>query len=135
MIHFEVKMKKKQLFFLSNTFLFSNLSEEEILSLPPEIETENVLCEKGQRIDMALSEEKRIAFVLSGECDVMHEKLVLNTLKKGDSFGILSIFSNEPYPTNIIAKKQCHILFLKKGGGSVEKGNMEAFNVFLSGKE
>jgi len=107
-------MKKKQLFFLSNTFLFSNLSEEEILSLPPEIETENVLCEKGQRIDMALSEEKRIAFVLSGECDVMHEKLVLNTLKKGDSFGILSIFSNEPYPTNIIAKKQCHILFLKK---------------------
>ena len=42
----------------------------------------------------------------------MKNELVLNTLKKGDSFGILSVFSNEPYPTAVIAKKETKILFL-----------------------
>lgn len=107
-------MRKKEFSFLSNTFLFSNLSDEEIHSLPVDIETESILCEKGQHIDIAHCEEKRIAFVLAGECEVLHEKLILNTLKKGDSFGILSIFSNEPYPTTILAKKESHILLLKK---------------------
>ena len=135
---FEVKMKKKEFSFLTDTFLFSNLSEEEIHSLPIEIEIENVLCEKGRHMDIALSEEKKIAFVLTGECDVMHERLVLNTLKKGDSFGILSIFSNEPYPTTIIAKKQSHILFLKKDTllALIECSPKIAMNVisFLSGR-
>ncbi len=131
-------MKKKDFLFLTETFLFSGLSEQEIHSLAVDIETENILCEKGHHIDIALSEEKKIAFVLSGECDVMREKLVLNTLKKGDSFGILSIFSSEPYPTTIIAKNQCRILFLKKDTllALIERSSKVSTNVisFLAGR-
>lgn len=107
-------MKNKELNFLSQTFLFCGFSEDEILNLPCEIILSTVLCEKGDRIKIARYGEEKIAFVLSGECEVMSERLVLNTLKKGDSFGILSIFSNEPYPTAIVAKKNSRILFLEK---------------------
>lgn len=107
-------MKNKELIFLSETFLFSDFSENEILDLPCKIDPTSVACEKGERIEITRSGEEKIAFVLSGECEVMSERLVLNTLKKGDSFGILSIFSNEPYPTAIVAKKNSRILFLTK---------------------
>ncbi|MBP3592239.1 MAG: Crp/Fnr family transcriptional regulator [Clostridia bacterium] len=107
-------MKNRELAFLSGTFLFSDFSEKEISLFSESIHLEWVLCQKGDRIDMTLSGSQRLAFVYSGKCEVLSEKLVLNTLKKGDSFGILSIFSDEPYPTAIVAKKQCRIFFIEK---------------------
>ncbi len=131
-------MKKRKLEFLSQTFLFSGVSEKEIADISDKIRTEEVLCEKGERIDMTFSEEHRLAFVFSGECDVLSDKLVLNTLKRGDSFGILSIFSDEPYPTAIIAKKQCRIFFIEKTDllALIEASPKIAMNVirFLAGR-
>lgn len=107
-------MKKREITFLSKTFLFYDFSEKEISHFSESIRFEEVLCQKGDRINMTLSDGQRLAFVYSGECEVLSDKLVLNTLTKGDSFGILSIFSDEPYPTAIVAKKQCRIFFIEK---------------------
>ena len=106
-------MNKKEFSFLLKTFIFDGICPEDIDRLP-----RNLLCEtpvflKGEHADLDLSENKMIAFILSGECVVMKDSLVLNTLKKGDSFGILSVFSDEPYPTSVIAKKETKILFLR----------------------
>ena len=85
-------MKKKDFAFLSETFLFSGIEAKEILSLPCEITPQALQFKKGERLDFSFSEEKKLAFVLTGECEVMRDKVVLNTLRKGDSFCILSIF-------------------------------------------
>ena len=104
----------KEISFLSSTFLFSGISEEDILHFPFTIETEILSFDKGQLLELSFSANAKIGFVLSGECDVMRDKLILNTLKKGDSFGILSIFSAEPFPTHVLAKKRSSIMFLSK---------------------
>ena len=107
-------MNKKDFSFLSKTFLFSGIEANELPDLPCVVNTQTIVCEKGTLINLALAEEKKIGFVLSGQCEVRCDKLVLNVLGKGDSFGILSVFCEEPYPTAIIAKKESRILFLSK---------------------
>ena len=105
-------MNKKELSFLAETFLLANLSENDISLLPCDVLCETYTYARGEHADPDLQNEKRIGFILSGECAVMREGLVMNILKKGDSFGILSVFSNEAYPTAVIAKKETKILFL-----------------------
>ena len=105
-------MNKKEFLFLSETFLLEGVRLEDIEKMPRKIDCKTPIFSKGERADLNFSESKKIAFILSGECVVMKDDLVLNTLKKGDSFGILSIFSSEPYPTAVIAKKETKILFL-----------------------
>ena len=107
-------MNKKVFSFLSKTFLLNGIEEEEFSSFQFPLITQTIVCAKGDHIDMTLEKEKCIGFVLSGQCEVTRDKLVLNTLNTGDSFGILSVFSDEPYPTSIIAKKECRILLLSK---------------------
>ena len=131
-------MKKKERSFLLETFLFSGFSADEIDALACKIEAETLTFERGQQLDLPFSEIKKIAFVLFGECEVMSNKLVINTLKKGDSFGILSVFSNEAYPTHILAKNRCGILFLTKETliSLIECSPKAAMNVitFLAGR-
>ena len=105
-------MNKKEFSFLSKTFLLAGIEEKELSSFRFPLITQTIVCAKGEHIDMTLAEEKCIGFVLSGQCEVTRDKLVLNTLNTGDSFGILSVFSDDPYPTSIIAKKECRILLL-----------------------
>ena len=105
-------MNKKEFLFFSQTFLFDKVRFEDIDQLPRKIDCQALTFSKGEHANTEFWESKKIAFILSGECIVMKNELVLNTLKKGDSFGILSVFSNEPYPTAVIAKKETKILFL-----------------------
>jgi CRP-like cAMP-binding protein len=131
-------MDKKDFSFLSKTFLMAGIEEKELSSLTCELKTQTIVCAKGDRIDLALAEEKRMGFVLSGQCEVTCDKLVLNTLNKGDSFGILSIFSDEPYPTSIIAKKACRILLIEKDSllSLIQESSKIAMNIilFLAGR-
>ena len=131
-------MTKNIFTFLSNTFLLAGISEEEFSSLACEFVTQTIVCAKGDRIDIALAEKKHIGFVLSGQCEVTCDKLVLNTFCKGDSFGILSVFSDEPYPTSIIAKKECRILLIDKSSllALIQASPKVAMNVilFLAGR-
>lgn len=108
-------MDKKEINFLSQTFLFEGIDREITEKLLFESEISLHICARGDRINFS----KQIAFVQSGECEVIREQeghgaLVLNNIKKGESFGILSVFSDEPYTTTVVAKKESRILLLKK---------------------
>ena len=115
MIQFEGDMKQSYITFLSGTFLFLNISISDCTTLLKEIEAECIQFSKGDKVSLCDS----IAFLINGECEVVrglgdHGKLVFNSLKKGESFGIISLFSNEPYVTSIIAKKESKLLLLSK---------------------
>ena len=101
--------------FLQGTFLFCNLEIDEISALiekcPPQIED-------FKRCDMIYSSiaGARLGMVVDGKCEVRKDKadgsrVVLNMLECGDSFGILSVLTNDEFPTSIFALKNSTILF------------------------
>lgn len=104
---------------LSKTFLFSGLKKDEISNLLINKKMEISHFTRGDIIYCCDDKEKKIGFVLSGSCEVRKKKsssgeALLNTLSTSDSFGILSVFSNEKFPTQIFASKNCDILFFTK---------------------
>ncbi len=130
-------MNKKEESFLSRSFLFKGMSEGEVYSLLSDTSAESIRCARGEKIKIS----QALAFVYSGECEIIrrhgeHERLVLNILKSGDSFGILSVFTEAPAPTEILAKKECSILFLSRTSlvTLTEKSPAVAMNIirFLS---
>lgn len=103
---------------LIHLFPFFGIDEKELLSIQNELSFNIVSYEKN---DIVLSKDNyscEIGFILSGECAVykkrQKEDIPLQSLKKYDSFGILTLFSAEEYPTLIITKKKTRILFIKK---------------------
>ena len=101
---------------LKGSFLFSGLNESEILRIlnenPP-----SVRCfKRGDLIYSSANGEGSVGFVLSGRCEIRLDrsekgKTVLNILSDGDSFGVLSVFSDDEFPTHIYATKNSEILF------------------------
>lgn len=103
---------------LIHLFPFSGIDEKELLSIQDELSFEIMSYEKN---DIILSKDNylcEIGFILSGECAVYKKRrkddIPLQTMKKYDSFGILTLFSKEEYPTFIVAKKKTRVLFIKK---------------------
>ena len=120
MIHFFKEVMNIDVKILKNSFLFCEMDEskiEELLSLTnPEVKK----YERGECIFSPDKAEKKLGFVLSGECEVKHLRkddsfVLLNTLSAPESFGILSLFSeDEDYPTYIFARKNAAVLFFSK---------------------
>lgn len=101
---------------LKRTFLFSGLEVEQIDKLlkecPPEIKRYN----RTEIIYSSNTGKKTVGIILDGKCEVRREKadgslVVLNILEQCDSFGILSVLSNEEFPTTIFALKNSNIVF------------------------
>ena len=104
---------------LEKTFLFSGLKSEEISSLLSEKKMCTNRFLRGDTIYSCDDAEKKVGFVISGCCEVRKKKstsgeALLNTLSVSDSFGILSVFSDDKFPTQIFASKNCEILFFTK---------------------
>ena len=75
--------------------------------------------EKGEVICSPTSFEREIGFVISGECEVCRIKhdggrVKLNTLSRGQSFGISTIFSEEDFPTVIYAIRRAEVVFITR---------------------
>lgn len=107
-------MKQSELF--SRSFLFKGIPDEEIFLLLKENQPIQEKYKKGDLIYSSDSQSRLVGFVLSGECEVRRDRgkrdtVLLNTLVEGDSFGIISVFSEEEFPTLIFAAKNCEILF------------------------
>lgn len=106
--------------FLSSTFMFDGLEDEQLLSIAKKSALELCSFEGGEKIFTPEDFQCKIGFVVSGACDVKKVRdgkvgLPLNRLSKGDSFGILTIFSGtEKYPTEISATKKSTVLFIPK---------------------
>lgn len=108
------------LHFCETLFLFADLEKRTLQQLLDASVCETATFTRRQTIFAPCDYEKKIGFILRGECEVLHrrrngESVRLNTLREGDSFGILTLFSEKTrYPTEIIAKKQTIVLFFSK---------------------
>ena len=101
---------------LKTSFLFRGIDEEifnDLLSASPP----TVKCfKRGECIYSSKTAERLCGFVLSGKCEVRIERndgshTLLNSIGEGGSFGILSIYSSEEFPTHIYAVKNSEICF------------------------
>ena len=106
--------------FLSGVFLFQNVKTETLVDILQEISPEVKKYSHKEVIYTPNQYEKKIGFVISGECSVDRIKsdgssVPLNTLKPGSSFGIMAILSSEEeFPTRITAIKASQILFISE---------------------
>ena len=103
---------------LQNFFPFQHISEHAIEQLSQKIQLDVRTFKKNECILSCEVHEKKIGFLLDGECAVYKtrekEDILLQNLKKNDSFGILTLFCDDEYPTLILAKKTTNVLFISK---------------------
>ena len=116
-IHFKELIKIKT--FLKSTFLFDNVGDDEYNKLTSSFNPRTEKYKRGEIIYSHGKDKIEMGFVTSGECEVENHtadgnKILLNTLKAYDTFGILALFSEETFPTEIRAKRASEILFLDK---------------------
>ena len=106
--------------FLSDTFLFKNIPLDEINCLIKNLEIEEKVFAKGSVIYSPDEFQRKIGFVTSGACTVCRSHgtgntIPLNSIKKYDSFGIVSVFTQrDEFPTTIISDGECSILFFNE---------------------
>ena len=109
--------EKKFLKFLSEIFLFKDLSYDTILEISQSVNFEVLEFDSGENIYTPADFSKKIGFVKSGECIVEKQKpdgaaVPLNVLSVGDSFGVLTLFSSDSFPTVVRAQKKANVLFV-----------------------
>ena len=111
-------MQKKYTDFISSLFLFKNVALDTVNSILLEYKFNVVDFLKGEVIFSPDHFEKKIGFVISGECRVerLREEgtaVFLNTLHRYDSFGIMAAISPESeFPTRIVASRGASVLFI-----------------------
>lgn len=104
--------------FIIGLFPFKNLKPQTVINIIGEINPEIQKFSRGQIIYSENNVAKKIGFVIDGECSVfeghnLKNELCLNTLKAGDSFGILSILCpGSEFPTVIKATQKASVLFI-----------------------
>lgn len=102
--------------FLKKIFLFRGTSDEEIDRLCDQVNFNLKSYSRGDKIYTPESYTSEIGFVYLGECEVRccksEGKTILNTIKVGDSFGILAALGKKEFPTEIYAKRNSSVLFL-----------------------
>ena len=101
--------------FLKDTFLFKGVSDEEYDAILKDHLPFTKEYKRGEEV-FSSTDDRLVGFVVSGECEVRRIKadgsrIVLNILRKNGSFGILSVFSDEEYPTHIFATRNSKILY------------------------
>lgn len=106
--------------FLLNLFLFQELPQNKIQEVLSAIDTQIFEFEANESIYSPNDFKQNVGFVICGECSVEKQKpdgttIPLNKLTKGDSFGILAVFSKKKqFPTIIKASKRSRVMFFGK---------------------
>lgn len=105
---------------IDKSFLFQNITNSESLKLISALDVEYKDYAKGEVIYQPDKFEKKIGFVVSGECRVEKIRndshgIPLNLLTSGDAFGIVAVFTGcEEFPTAIYANKDTKIAYFSK---------------------
>ncbi len=104
--------------FLSSTFLFAGIEYGKCCEMIESIFPELREFSRGELIFDG-RKEKKLGFVVKGKCEVsVHRSdagcVSLNNISEHGSFGILSIFSKDDYPTEIYAKKNTTCVFISE---------------------
>ena len=111
-------MNENVLQFLSSVFLFRGVNTKTVEEILEDIDVKILDFSKNDFVFS--STEAMVGFIVEGECLVNKTRhdggcVSINRLQKHDSFGILSVLSeNTEFPTAIIAAKQSRVLFIKK---------------------
>lgn len=101
---------------LSESFLFSGIEEDELHRLisdnPPEI----LSYKRGELVYSSADAKSKVGFVASGRCEIRLDrqdgsKTLLNSLTESDSFGVLTVYSEEAFPTRVYAAICSSIIF------------------------
>lgn len=112
-------MKPEYIELISQLFPFKGLKEKTIEAIFSEINYSVLQFRKGDVIFSPSSYEKKIGFIIDGECQVSRirsdsNSLPLNTLSRYSSFGIMAVLGKEAdYPTQIQASKDSTVLFIE----------------------
>lgn len=112
-------MEESTISLLSDSFLFRGIAREDTEALLRTCHPQTRRFAREETIYAPQEYERRLGFVLSGECAVEKMRdttaIPMNTLHPGDSFGILALFSEqEGFPTRVYAKKPSEVLFFSK---------------------
>ncbi len=105
--------------YLSNTFLFQGLQRYEIEKIISEYPPTFDRYARTEIISHDGKENKRVGFIVEGKCEVIRTKpdgthTVLNVLMPNDSFGILSVLTNDEYSTQIYVTNNSVILYFSR---------------------
>ena len=109
---------KKTTSILNQLFIFEGVSDAELENIAEELTPITHDYKKGDLIFSKERNGRAVGFVLNGECEVLRIRqdsspVILNLIRPYDSFGILSVFSqDEDFPTEIYARKNTAVLFL-----------------------
>lgn len=121
MIHFfGANMQFNLSNFLLKTCFFSHLPSEEMEKISSRISPRICEFQRGDTVISCESFGRELGFVIKGEAEVFRERedgtlIPLNSILAGESFGILTLFSDEEsYPTTIISKKASSALFISR---------------------
>ena len=104
---------------LAKSFLFKDLDDIMISKIleenPPQIKS----YKRGELIYPSYNNDEAVGLVIHGRCEIRKPrvdsgKTVINILTSGDSFGILSVFSNDDFPTEIYASVNSTILYFSR---------------------
>lgn len=104
---------------LAKSFLFRGLDIKTVSHIIKEISPQQKTYKRNDLIYPSPNDKEAVGFVIQGKCEIRKPrsdsgKTVINILSPGDSFGILSVFSDEEFPTEIYASVNCSILFFSK---------------------
>lgn len=105
--------------FISDCFLFHSLNDQEAGAAIDTLDFDVTDFKRGDVIFSPSEFKSKIGFVLEGECEVSQAHagayVRLRSLRHGDTFGIIAIFSAaSEYPTLITAARASRIVFIDK---------------------
>ncbi len=113
-------MNEEIITFFKSTFLFSGMSDAAVLTAMKDITPEYRMYAAKECIYSPTDYDRKLAFVLSGECNIERiksdgGKVPLNTVSAGGSFGIVAVLTDtEEFPTEVSAKTKCEIIMIQK---------------------
>ena len=105
---------------LSKTFLFKDLDATTLSKILEENTPRIRKYKRGELIYPSHDEGESVGFVINGKCEIRKPrvdsgKTVINILSTGDSFGILSVFLDDDFPTEVYATVNSTVLFFSRG--------------------
>ena len=127
---------KKNTDVLTDSILFKNINEEQIIEIL-KLGTFNIKeYEKDEYIYYKEDTVKKFGILLSGKASIIKEdywgnKNIVTNINKGDLFAeIFSILNDEPLNVSVVSTENSSILFININNILNSKQNTEAINIF-----
>ena len=104
---------------LSKSFLFKGLDSKTLTGIIEANQPKIYSYKRNDLIYPNQNPEEAVGFIIQGKCEIRKprtdsRKTVINILSPGVSFGILSVFSDDNFPTEIYATVNSTVLFFSK---------------------